>query len=69
MILITEFGRIDRAAVTARAQEIYYASGAQMKWGDARGQAYREAAHQLSVVRRSMIAITSRTPSTVLGAG
>ncbi len=47
MILITEFGRIDRAAVTARAQEIYYASGAQMAWGDARGQAYREASHQL----------------------
>lgn len=56
MSLVTEFGRIDRAAVTERAQELYYASGAQMSWGDARGAAYREAAHQLRAVN-SPIAI------------
>lgn len=47
MSLVTPYGRVDRAAVTERAQELYYASGAQMSWGDARGAAYREAAHQL----------------------
>lgn len=47
MNLVSEFGRVNRSAVTARAQEIYYSAGAQMKWGDARAQAYREAANQL----------------------
>ncbi len=69
MTLITEFGRIDRAAVTERAQQIYYASGAQMKWGDARGQAYREAAHQLRAMFNPQSTVAIKQHNTVLGAG
>lgn len=50
MSLVTPYGRVDRAAVTERAQGIYYGAGAQMTWGDARGAACREAA----ILLRSM---------------
>lgn len=50
MILVSEFGRVDRAGVTARAREIYAASGKKMPWGEARAAAYREAAEQLRAV-------------------
>lgn len=46
MSLVTEYGRLDRAAITARAREIYYA-GNGVTWADARRQAHREASAEL----------------------
>ena len=44
--LITEYGRYDRAAITARAKELYRGRGS-MTWADARSAAYGEAKEQI----------------------
>lgn len=66
-VLVTEFGRYNRAAVIACAQN-YHRNGP-MEWGAALSRAYREASDELRLRfgRHSTIAISA--PSTVLGAG
>jgi hypothetical protein len=44
--LVTELGRYDRAAIVARAQEIY--RGGAPGWGAAMSAAYREASEELA---------------------
>lgn len=68
-ILVTEFGRFNRAAVITRAQ--HHHRNGPMEWGAALSRAYREASEELRLRfgRHTTIAASTRSPSTVLGAG
>lgn len=61
MILVTPYGRYDRASVVARAKKLQRREG--KSWADAMSAAYREASDQLRAYynRPSRVAINQAT--------